>query len=175
VECVGARDNYQQYVPQFTSILKSFQLSDFVVQQYIDFPLPTEAMQQLALSNPTELANQVAQHIQTGKILFDGSEVSPENLYKSVQEYKSAAQLCLAPPQRLSAYDSAAEGLAEATRKFNHNIDEQRFQITSALKDGDMNRAYWAANKMMQMIPDKTDPNYQEAYNIIQSLPPPKE
>lgn len=175
VECVGARANYSQYVPQFSSILKSFQLDEFVVQQYIDFPLPTEAMQQLALSNPTELANEVAQHIQSGKILFNSSEVSPENLYKSVQEYKLAAQLCLAPPQRLQAYDSAAEGLAEATRKFNHAIDEQRFQITSALKDGDTTRAYWAANKMMQMIPDKTDSNYQDAYRILQSLPPPKE
>jgi hypothetical protein len=40
---------------------------------------------------------------------------------------------------------------------------------------GDKARAYWEANKMMQMVPDKIDPAYQEAYKIIRSLPTPKE
>ncbi len=81
----------------------------------------------------------------------------------------------MAPPQRLPAYDTAAEGLAEATKKFNRELDEQRFQITSALKEGDKRRAYWEANKMMQMVPDKTNPAYQEAYEILQTLPVPKQ
>jgi hypothetical protein len=173
VECVGARAIYGQYLPQYSSILKSFQLAEFVTQQYIDFPLPDEGMQQLALSNPSALSSQVDQDIQSGNILFKSSDVSPDNLYKAIQEFRAAAQLSLAPPQRLPAYDAAAKGLAEATGQFNHNLDEQRFQITSALKEGDKTRAYWEANKMMQMVPDKTDPAYQEAYEILQSLPTP--
>jgi Inner membrane component of T3SS, cytoplasmic domain len=175
VECTGASGVYNQYSAQFRSILKSFQLGEFVTQQYIDFPLPDDGMQQLALSNPTGLSSQVDADISSGKNLFNSSDVSPDNLYKAIQQFRAAAQLSLAPPQRLPAYDTAAEGLAEATRKFNHQLDEQRFQITSALKEGDKRRAYWEANKMMQMVPDKTDPAYQEAYQILQTLPVPKQ
>jgi hypothetical protein len=175
VECTGAPGVYKQLVPQYQAILKSFQLGDFVTQQYIDFPLPDEGMQQLALSNPSGLASQVDAAIASGKNLFNSSDVSPDNLYKAIQQFRLAAQLSLAPPQRLPTYESAAEGLAEATRKFNRALEEQRFQITSALKQGDKTRAYWEANKMMQMVPDKTDPAYQEAYETLQSLPVPKE
>ena len=175
VECTGASAVYKQYSAQDKAILQSFQFADMVTQQYIDFPLPDEGMQQLALSNPSGLTNQVDAAISSGKNLFNSSDVSPDNLYKSIQQFRTAAQLSLAPPQRLPAYNAAAEGLAEATRKFTHELDEQRFQITSALKEGDKRRAYWAANKMMQMVPDKTDPSYQEAYQVIQTLPVPKE
>lgn len=175
VECTGAAANYAQEVSQFTSILKSFQLDEYTVQNFIDFPLPTEAMQQLALSNPPELEQEVNAHAQNGKILLDSKDVSPDNLFKSLQEYRKALQLCLAPPDRLPAYQDAAQGLAEATKVYNHTLDEQRFQITSALKEGDKRRAYWEANKMMQMVPDKDDPAYQDAYSILQSLPQPKE
>src|SRR5215469_1674611 len=175
VECTGASPVYKQYAAQYKAILQSFQLGDFVTQQYIEFPMPDEGMQQLALSNPSGLASQVDAAIASGKNLFNSSDVSPDNLYKAIQQFRTAAQLSLAPPQRLPAYNAAAEGLAEATRKFNHALDDQRFQITSALKQGDKGRAYWEANKMMQMVPDKTDPAYQEAYEILQSLPVPKE
>ncbi|HTR43683.1 MAG TPA: FHA domain-containing protein [Pseudomonadales bacterium] len=174
VECTGARGVYDQNSTQYRAILKSFQLDEYVSQQYIDFPLPDEAMQQLALSNPSGLSSQVDSDISSGKNLFNSSDVSPDNLYKAIQQFRAAAQLCLAPPQRLPAYNTAAEGLAEATRKFNHELEEQRFQVTSALKEGDKRRAYWEANKMMQMVPDKTDPAYQEAYEILQTLPVPK-
>jgi hypothetical protein len=174
VECVSASAIYSQNIPQFTSILKSFHLGQYVVQQFIDFPMPDEIMQQLALSNPSELSHEVDEHLSSGKILYDGRDVSPENLYKSVQEFRKALQLSLAPPERLPAYNAAAQGLSDATRTFDHALDEQRFQITSALKEGDKTRAYWEANKMMQMVPDKTDPAYQEAYSIIRTLPEPK-
>jgi hypothetical protein len=171
VECVSAGEVYSQNVPQFTSILKSFRLGQYVQQQFIDFPMPDETMQQLALSNPAELSHEVDEHLSSAKILYDSRDVSPENLYKSIQEFHQALQLSLAPPERLPAYNAAAQGLSDATREFNHALDEQRFQITSALKEGDKKRAYWAANKMMQMVPDKTDPAYQEAYGISQTLP----
>jgi hypothetical protein len=174
VECTAVSAVYQQDLQQFTAILKSFQMDQYVVQQFIDFPLPDEAMQQLALSDPSELSHDVDEHLSSAKILYDGRAVSPENLYKSIQEFRKALQLSLAPPNRLPAYNPAAGGLADATRTFNHALDEQRFQITSALKDGDKRSAYWEANKMMQMVPDKTDPAYQEAYSVLRSLPQPR-
>jgi len=174
VECVGSSATYSQNATEYTSILKSFQFDEYAVQQLIDFPLPDESMQQLALSNPTELSNEVNTHIQNGKMYYQTKDVAPENLYNSIEEYQTALQLSLAPPQRLSAYDSAAEGLGDATREFNHALDEQRFEIKSALTEGDLTRAYWSANKMMQMIPDKTDPAYQEAYKVFKALPKPK-
>ncbi|HEY1789991.1 MAG TPA: FHA domain-containing protein [Verrucomicrobiae bacterium] len=173
IECVSASAVYSQYASQFTSIFKTLQLGQYVVQQFIDFPLPDESMQQLALSNPAELSHEVDEDLQSGKILYGSRDVSPDNLYKSIQEFRKAAQLSLAPPDRLPAYATAAQGLSDAMSKFDHALDEQRFQITSALKEGDRTRAYWEANKMMQMIPDKTDPAYQEAYSILQSLPRP--
>jgi Inner membrane component of T3SS, cytoplasmic domain len=174
VECAAVPAVFQQDLQQFTAILKSFQLDQYVVQQFFDFPMPDETMQQLALSNPAELSHEVDEHLSSAKILYDGRDVSPDNLYKSIQEFRKALQLSLAPPNRLPAYNAAAEGLADATRTFNHVLDEQRFQITSALKDGDKRSAYWEANKMMQMVPDKTDPAYQEAYGVLRSLPQPR-
>jgi hypothetical protein len=174
VECTASPAAYQQVLPQLTGILKSFQLDQYVEQQYIDFPMPDEGMQQLALSNPAELSHEVNEHLSSGKILYDSRDVSPDNLYKSIQEFRKALQLILAPPERLPAYNAAAGGLSDATGAFNRALDEQRFQITSALKDGNRTRAYWEANKMMQMVPDKTDPAYQEAYSIIQTLPQPR-
>jgi len=174
VECVSAGATYSQNLPQFTSILKSFHLGQYVEQRFIDFPLPDETMQQLALSNPTELSHEVDEHLSSGKILYDSRDVSPENLFNSLQQFRLALQLSLAPPERLPAYNAAAQGLSDATRTFNHALDEQRFAITSALKEGDKRSAFWAANKMMQMVPDKTDPAYQEAHSVLETLPQPK-
>jgi hypothetical protein len=92
-----------------------------------------------------------------------------------MQEYRKALQLAIAPPQRLPAFLPLAKGLAKATRLFNQALEQQRFEIKSALKQGDRNRAYWAADKMMQMVPDKTDPAYQEASRVLRSLPHPSQ
>ena len=55
-------------------------------------------------------------------------------------------------------------------------LEHQRFEISHALnQNGDRLQAYWAVNKMMQMVPDKTDPAYQEAYAIMKTIPVPKE
>ena len=151
VEFVSPHTCYQQYALESGSILQSFQLSNFAPQQFIDFPMPDEGMQQLALANPSDLSHQVDEHIQKGKMLLDNKDVSPNNLFDATQEYRNALQLAVAPPQRLPTYRSAAEGLVTATKLFNQALDQQRFEITSALKQGDRDRAYWEANKMMQI------------------------
>jgi hypothetical protein len=154
--------------------LQSFHRSSYEAQQFIDFPLPNDGMQQLALANPGELSRQVDEHIRTGGELLAGKDVKPDNLYEAMQEYRAALQLAIAPPQRLPAYQDAAKGLSQATQLFNQALEQQRFEINRDLKEGDTDAAYWAAHKMMQMMPDKTDPAYQEAYKIVRSLQSPR-
>jgi hypothetical protein len=55
---------------------------------------------------------------------------------------------------------------------FNQAVRNQRFEVSRALGEGDETKAYWAANKMMQMVPEKTDPKYQEAYRLTQRMRP---
>jgi hypothetical protein len=172
VECVAARTCYEKYNPRFSSILHSFELSGMEAQQVIDFPLPDEGMQQLALASPSQLSRQVDEHIKMGDMLLATKDVKPDNLFNSAQEYKKALQLSIAAPQRLSAYPTAAQGLSAATTQLNQALEQQRFEINRSLKSGDRTAAYWAANKMMQMIPDKTDDNYQAAYKLCRSLKP---
>jgi hypothetical protein len=131
-------------------------------------------MQQLALANPGGQAHQVAEHIQTGAQLLTSKDVKPDNLFNAMQEYRAALQLAIAGPQRLPAWQSAAEGLSQATQLFNQAVERQKFEINRALKQGDTTTAYWEAHKMIQMIPDKTDPNYAIAYKLVRSLQPPR-
>lgn len=172
LECVSPNTCYSQYASSYSSLLQSFHLEGTTPQQFIDFPQPNTGMQQLALANPTELARQVDEHAQLAGILLASRDVKPDNLYMAVQEYRKAIQLAIAGPQRLPAYRNAAQGLSQASRLFNQALIRQRFEINSAVKQGDNERAFWEANKLMQMVPDKIDPAYQEASRIVSDLPP---
>ena len=172
VECAAARTCYAKYSSRFSSILQSFQLSDVEPQQVIDFPLPDEGMQQLALASPSELSLQIDEQIKMGDMLLATKDVKPDNLFNSVQAYKKACELSIAAPQRAAAYPTAAQGLSTATIQLNQAVAQQQFEINRAVKEGDRTAAYWAANKLMQMIPDKTDDNYQAAYKFCRSLKP---
>ena len=170
VECVATRTCYETYSSKFSSILKSFQFGDMEAQHVIDFPLPDEGMQQLALASPSQLAHQVDEHIQMGAMLLATKDVKPDNLFNSAQEYKKALQLSIAAPQRLAAYPTAAKGLSAATIQLSQALAQQRFEVNRSIKTGDREAAYWAANKIMQMIPDKTDGDYQAAYKYCRAL-----
>lgn len=171
VACTSPNACYQRYASAYSSVLQSFHLGDVEPQQFIEFPQPDTGMQQLALASPAELAKQVDEHTQRAEMLLASKDVKPDNLFFAVQEYRSALQLAIAGPQRLPAYRAAAKGLSQATRLFNQALQRQRFEISSAVKQGDNERAFWEANKMMQMVPDKVDPVYQEAAKILRSLP----
>jgi len=170
VECVCTRKGIAEYGSVFSTILQSFQFGDTAPQQAIDFPLPDDGMQQLALANPEGLAHQVDDYIKRGGMLLASKDVKPDNLYESVQQYRKAAQLAIAPPQRLPAYRDAAKGLSSATVFLNQALAQQSFEISRALKEGDRTAAYWAANKMMQLMPDKNDDIYQRAYKLCLQL-----
>jgi pSer/pThr/pTyr-binding forkhead associated (FHA) protein len=172
IECTSATASYSQNAGVFSGIFKSFQFNQYDPQLYIEFPQPDTGQQQLALSNPPELARQANSYLQTGKMLFIGKDVNPDNLYNSIHAYRSALQLIIAGPERLPSYREAAEGLSEATRLFNQQLQSQEFEISRAMETGDGNAAYWAANKLMQMDPDKTDDVYREAAKIVNRLQP---
>jgi pSer/pThr/pTyr-binding forkhead associated (FHA) protein len=175
VEGFSSLKCYPTYAPVFSTLLQGFRMSDYEPQQFFDFPPPDEGMQQLALANPTELTRQVDEYIRRGDLLLASPYVNPDNLYKSVQAYRKALQLARASTQEPPEYAPAAKGLAQATLLFNQSLDRQRFEINRALKEGDNNTAYWEANKMMQMVPDKVDPAYQEAYRVSLNLKPPEQ
>ena len=169
LECVSPKACYQQYDATYSSILKSFRLGDVEPQVVIDFPEPDSGMQQLALASPSELARQVGEHTQRADMLLASKDVKADNLFTAIKEFQKALQLAIAGPQRLPSYNAAAKGLAQATRLYNQALERQRFEINSALNQGDNDRAYWEANKMMQMVPDKVDPAYQEAVRLLRS------
>ena len=172
VECVCSRSAFAQYSSVFSTILQSFQFGDMSPQQAIDFPLPDDGMQQLALANPEGLAHQVDEDASRGQMLLTSKDVKPDNLYESVQQYRKALQLAIAAPQRLPSYRDAARGLVSATTLLDQAMLQQRFEISRALKEGDRRSAYWAANKLMQMMPDKNNDDYQRAYKLCRQLQP---
>lgn len=174
IECFSPRLHQQRFTSAFDSIFKSFRLTTGEPQRYIDFPLPDDAIKRLALASPAELSRQVDEHAKRAEALLASRDVRPDNLFRSVREYGHALQLAVAGPQPLPAYPSLAHGLRQATQAYNQAVDRQRFEINRALKAKDYSSAYWAATRLMQMVPEKTTPAYQEAYKVFRSLRAPK-
>jgi len=174
VECFSALPAYAQQEKVFTTVWQSFRLQEGYSQQFIEFPQPDAGMQQLALGSPAELARQFAEACDRGAALVANKDVKLDNLYQAVQEYRRACQLALAPPERLAKYNTAAEGLRKATLLYSQAIERQMFEINRALRERDRDTAYWEAHKIMQMVPDKTDPVYQKAFAMTKKLRPPE-
>jgi hypothetical protein len=171
VECYSKPAAYaEQFSTLFSSLLSSFRLLTDAPQQYIEYPLPTAALRQMALAKPAELERELNRHMETGKALLAEKDVKLDNLYKSIQEYRLAMQLAIAGPKRLPAGDEAAKGLVSATKLFNKVLLDQRFEILLAKKEGDVAKVRWHAQKIMQMVPDKADAAYIEAANLMREF-----
>lgn len=168
VECFSSRASYQQKSALFSTLLQGFALRE--PQQVMDFPLPDDDMQHMALANPERLVQQVDQHKRNGDALVANRNVKPDNLFRAIREYQQALQLSLARPERLESYSGAARGLQTALALYRQAIERQRFEINRAVKEGSRETAYWEAAKLMQMVPDKTDAVYQEAYQVSRRL-----
>jgi len=168
VECTASLSAYPQHAELFTTLLRSLSLSG--EQQTLDFPLPDEAIQKKGLADPGLPARLMAEHKRCGDALVERKEVKPDNLYHAVQEYKTALQWSRARPERVPGYQAAAYGLRTAMTLYNQAIERQRYEISRAQKEGDRETAYWAAHKLLQMLPDKTDAIYQETYQLVRQL-----
>ena len=156
----------------FSRLLQSFALLEG--QQTFDFPLPDDAMQKMALSNPDGVDRMIVEHKRNGDSLVASRNVKQDNLYRAIQEYQQALQLSIARPGRAKGYQEAAISLRSAMNLYNQAVREQRYEIKRAMKEGDRETAYWAAQKLIQMLPDKTDPTYQEMTQLLRRLSPKK-
>jgi pSer/pThr/pTyr-binding forkhead associated (FHA) protein len=168
--CYSPIGAYERYRTELDSILQSFHLNSDEPQQFIDYAMPDASMTMLASADPVELTRQFNDHIAKGADLLENRLLKPGYLSLAMKEYRTAVQLSLAGPERLSSWRPAAEGLVEATKLFNQAMDEQRKKIILDQKQGNTQRALWEAQKMLQMVPDKSDPAYTNAYVTFRSL-----
>jgi hypothetical protein len=172
VECFSSASCYQEQAALFSKLLTGFTLLE--VQQTLDFPLPDDGMQKMALGDPEGVEKMIDEHKRTGDALVANRNVKQDNLYRAIQEYKQALQLSIARPERAKGYRDAAIGLRSALNLYNQGIQQQRYEINRAIKEGDRETAYWAASKLLQMLPDKKDANYQETFQLLRQLSPKK-
>ncbi|HBA83420.1 MAG TPA: hypothetical protein DCZ95_04925 [Verrucomicrobia bacterium] len=161
VEGYSSRRDYPVYADLFSTILQSFRL--YQDQKYFDFPAPDEAVRRISLASPEQAAQKAREHFQRGKELLLKRDVRLDNLYRAIIEFQTSLQFAVSLTSRPSVYGEAASELKYALQLFNETVRRQRFEINRAYKQGDWQTAYWAASELMQRIPDKTDPLYQEA------------
>jgi hypothetical protein len=166
VEAACERPYWKGLAGGFTEILGSFAFNE--PQNCLDFPKPDEQMRRMALGHAEEMVKQAQQHLKVGEDLFTRQNVRPENLYRTMAELKQSLRICSAFVTRPDCYTQAAALLAKAKQAYEQSVKEQRFAIAAAIKRQDRKTAYWEAYKLLQMIPDKTDPLYQEAYAVVE-------
>jgi hypothetical protein len=158
IEGHSSRGDYPAFADLYSTILQSFKL--YQPQKYFDFPAPDESVR---LAGPDQAIQQAKDHFLQGKELLRRRDVRLDNLYRALQEFQTSLQFAVTLPSRPSVYGQAAEELKYAQQLFNEGVRRQRFEINRAYKERDWQTAYWEAQKLMQMIPVKTDPIYQEA------------
>jgi hypothetical protein len=165
-ECSCDTSSWPALKDTFTEILSSFRLDS--VQSVIDYPEPDENMRRLALSDPAKLKDNAFVCLNIGKSLLDHRNVRPDNPYRAIAQFETCLQMAEAFSQKPNFRDEAAQKLISARKVFEQAVSDQQFAITLAEKQSDPHGAYWEACKLMQMIPDKTHPVYQDAYKLTQ-------
>ena len=158
IEGHSSRRDYPAFADLYSTILQSFKL--YQPQKYFDFPAPDEAVR---LAGPDQAIQQAKDHFLQGKELLRRRDVRLDNLYRAIREFQTSLQFAVTLASRPSVYGQVVEELKYAQQLLNEGVRRQRFEINRAHKEGDWQTAYWEAQKLMQMIPVKTDPIYQEA------------
>ena len=162
VEGVATREEYPAVSRLYTRLLDSFRLD--VPDVIIDFPAPDEELVRMALGEEDRLKQLAQQEWRFAQNLVRRKDVRPENRYRAVEAFQRVMQMLAALTQPPAWAEEAGRELAAATRELQESIRESKFQITMAEKVNDATTIYWETAKLMQMIPDKTDPVYQYAY-----------
>jgi hypothetical protein len=160
--------DYPVFADLFSTILQSFKLDK--PQSYFDLPTPDEAVRRISLASPDQALQKAKDHFLQGKELLRKRDVRLDNLYRAVREFQTSLQFAVTLSTRPSVYREAAEELKYALQLFNEKVRRQRFEMNWAYKQGDRQAAYWAVCELMQMIPEKTDPVYQEASAWMKQL-----
>jgi hypothetical protein len=166
VECSCITPLWSRLKDPFTAICSSFRLGE--EQVMIDYPRPDDAMRHMALADAEKLKDESRSRMTIGENLLEHGDVRPDNLYKAMRALETSLQMAEALGVKPDFRDGAAAKLLYAKRLFDKKVLDQRFAITRALREGDKEKAYWQACGLMQMIPDKTNPDYQYAYRLTQ-------
>ncbi len=161
LETVSPRAEYPAYSRLYTRLLDSFRLDEPEV--IIDFPAADEELVRMALGEEARLLQLAQQEWRFAQNLVRRKDVRPENRFRAVETYQRVMQMLSALNQPPEWAEQAGRELAEATRELQEAIRESRFIISMAHKVNDATTIYWESAKLMQMIPDKTDPVYEYA------------
>lgn len=162
LEASAPRQEYPAVSKTFTRLLQSFTLT--APDVIIDYPAPDDELIRLALGDEPRLRDMAEQERKFARNLVRRKDVRPENRYRAVQAFQRTLQMLAALNTPPPWAEEAGRELAAATKEFQDAVRETRFQITMAEKVNDAKTIYWESAKLMQMIPDKTDPVYQYAY-----------
>lgn len=170
VEIDCAIDSYGIIEAQFQSVLETFFLDR--EQKTFDFSPPDDVLRRRALASPEGLLADAQHEYDKGLDYLANKDVKPDNIYRAVQKFRDAARMCYALSTRPELYKKSVAELLRAQRLFNKTVRDQNFLITSAWKQNDYDAVYWESLKLMQMVPEKSHPAYQDAQNWMKAIPP---
>lgn len=170
IECTSPSSAYSKFTDLYNRVFQSLKLK--TTQRFIDFPAADEATRALALQNKKLITDRAKERLALAESFMEQHRVRPENLFRAMEAYKAALQSASALVEQPAVYADAAEGLIKAQDMFRDAVLMQKFLVTQAVKRGDREQAYWEAQKMMQMIPDRTHPLYYEAAKRVEKLEP---
>jgi hypothetical protein len=169
VEVESSRDQYLAWSDRFSTILQSFTL--FRTQQSFDLEPVDRAIRERALADPAKLLVDAQGQYDLGVELLRKRHVKLENTYRAVQSFATAARMTYALSNRPELYEKAVTELLHAQGLFNESVKNQNFEITLAYRQREFDTVYWEALKLMQMVPEKAHPAYQEAQNWLKRVP----
>jgi hypothetical protein len=167
VEVAVRRERYVDFEqgPEFKrlmiSLLKSFSLNED--QVVIEFPPASEEIRRHALSSPAGLKEEALQNALRATDLYNRRNVRMDNLFRALTEYRTAMQKLSALGTRPSEYDRVGRELSRATITLSEEVDDRYFEIMSAEKAGDFDRARFELEKLLRMVPDKENPIHIKA------------
>lgn len=173
VECFSSAAQFLPHRQAFIEALQSFHLISLNgPQQFIDFPLPDEEVRRQAAVTPEQVKREAEEFARRGDDFQANQEVRPDNRYRSVNAYSKAIQLQLALQGTAQSPDVSdlARKLVAATKDYREVVARQQFEISRAIKLGRAADVSIAASKLIQMVPDKSDPICQEAQQILRTL-----
>jgi hypothetical protein len=172
VEVLASRRRYPAAKADFVALVQSFRLLGSGAQQYIDYPLPDEAMRKEAMVAAPQVERRVEDLSKQGRKFFDQQSVRPDNLYLAVESLRSALQwqLALSGSQPTPRSRDLARVLRVVSGEYRKSIAEVVFTMRRALNLGDRRSARLAALRAIQVVPERLDPVHQEATAVLREL-----
>lgn len=172
VEAFCLEPKFATHVSMFRQILMSFQSTSGEIQDVIDYPMPDEQTRSIGRLTPDQAALYVQDETRRGDDLYANRTVRREHLYYSIQAYKHAIQMqiVLDGSTESASIFAIAQKLRQATARHREEISRLRSEATLSQKKGRIGAAHTKVLELMQVIVDKTDPAYQQAIKLGESI-----